>query len=83
MIEITPEMIAAWRRKDRNTLERLLGLKPWQCNPIDADDGPAPWGPGSAGNASWPAAQKMRKALQAAAKQSPNSRAACIASATT
>ena len=46
--------LEAFRRKDYAALHSALNLKPWQASPLEVDDGPPGWGPGSAGNASWP-----------------------------
>ena len=42
-----------------------LTFAPWEVHPADVDDGPSPWPPGTSGHASWPKAQKLRKALVA------------------
>jgi hypothetical protein len=78
MTEFSPEVLAAWRRcrrganeKAETELNRLLGLKPWECSPADVDDGPSPWPPGTAGFDSWPRAQALRRQLDEAARRRP------------
>jgi hypothetical protein len=38
-------------------------FKPWEAHPANVDDGPSPHPPGTAYNASWPKAQKLRRKL--------------------
>ena len=63
---ITPEAIAAFVAGDYIALHRALGLAPWQCSPLDADDGPSPWPTGTVGADSWPLARALRDELRAA-----------------
>jgi hypothetical protein len=78
MTEFSAELLAAWRRcrrggneEARAELDRLIGLKPWQVSPLDADDGPSPWPAGCAGADSWPRAQALRRQLDEAARRRP------------
>lgn len=59
---ITPEAIAAFRRRDRVGLHRALGLKPWHPSPLDAG-GDCPWHSGSMGAKSWSLATELRAEL--------------------
>ena len=34
-----------------------------ECPPWEADEGPSPWPPGTAGSDSWPKAQALRRML--------------------
>jgi hypothetical protein len=40
-----------------------LKFKPWEIHPADVGDGPSPYSASSAGGASWPKAQKLRRQL--------------------
>ena len=66
---ITPEALAAFKAGDSIRLHRALGLRPWQPSPLDADDGPPPWPPGSSGREFWPLACDLRAELVAALQQ--------------
>jgi len=59
---ITPEAIEAFHAGDERALHRALGLTPWEASPLDANEGPAPYG-GELWRASWPQAQALRRAL--------------------
>jgi hypothetical protein len=60
---ITPDAIEAFKAGDALALERALGIKPWEVNPLDAS-GPAPdWEDA----ASWAEATALREALEEAA----------------
>ena len=64
-MEITRPMIDAYKAKDRVRLHRLLGLKPWQINPLDAHK----YGPDNTPVGyleSLPAARAMRRRLEKA-----------------
>ena len=65
---INAEALAAYQAGDRLELHRALGLRPWETSPLDADDGPSPWPSRTAGAESWPQAQELRRALEAAAR---------------
>lgn len=43
--------------------ERGMKFKPWEITPWDVDEGECPYPPGNATCASWPKAQKLRRAL--------------------
>ena len=38
-----------------------LGCKPWEYSPLEVDDGASPYPSGSAGQASWVNAQRLRR----------------------
>ena len=40
-----------------------LHFKPHECPPWEANEGPSPWPPNTAGWASWPKAQALRRKL--------------------
>ena len=61
---INPAAVKAFRENDADALYDALGLQPWEVNPLDVDDGPAPWPPGSAGYRSWPEAQRLKAELE-------------------
>lgn len=63
---ITPEALEAYRAGDAATLDRMLGLKPWEASPLDVDhpDQVSPWPKGSGGERSWPQALQLRKQLE-------------------
>jgi len=63
---ITPEMVVAFKRGDHSELCRLLHLKPWETNPLDAV-GECPRSPTSMGALSWPKAKALREELEKAA----------------
>jgi len=64
---ITPEAIAAWRAGNWMALQRALGLRPWQVNPLDADEPEPPHDrPGGPWRDSWPLARALRGKLEAA-----------------
>ena len=42
---------------------RGMTFRPHECPPWEADDGPSPWPPNSAGSESWPKAQQLRRRL--------------------
>jgi hypothetical protein len=65
---LTPEILAAFEAGDSLELDRLLGLKPWETSPLDADDGECPYGSGPAHD-SWPQAQELRNAILDALKR--------------
>ena len=48
--------------------QRGLTFKPWEIAPWDVDGGASPWPPGTAGSASWPRAQALRRKLIAELK---------------
>jgi hypothetical protein len=60
---LTPGVLAAFEAGDEHELARLLGLKPWEITPLDADDGESPYAPGTAGHTSWPQAVELRRAI--------------------
>src|SRR5688572_26321217 len=47
-------------------LRRMLGLMPWEPNPLEVDDGPNTWSPHLLGSQSWPRAVALRRRLSAA-----------------
>jgi hypothetical protein len=49
-------MVAAFQAGDKEELDRLLGLKPWELSPLDVGDGPCVYPPGTGGSDSWPKA---------------------------
>ena len=65
-ISFSDDVLEAFTRGDERTLNRLLGLKPWEVSPMDVSDGPCPWPGTCAGAASWPHAQRVRRALKMA-----------------
>jgi hypothetical protein len=58
--------VEAFARGDAIELAKLLQLRPWQVNPIDAV-GPCPWPAHTEGARSWPMAVHVRRALERAA----------------
>ena len=40
-----------------------MAFRPHECPPWEADEGPSPWPPNTAGTESWPKAQALRRAL--------------------
>ncbi len=38
-------------------------FRPWEVHPAEVDAGPSPWLSGTAGETSWPKAQKLRRKL--------------------
>jgi hypothetical protein len=65
-LQFSDEIVDAFARRDHRTLYTLLGLKPWEISPLDADDGPCPYPGTCAGAQSWPHAQRVRRALEKA-----------------
>ncbi|MGE0775204.1 MAG: hypothetical protein AB7G25_07655 [Sphingomonadaceae bacterium] len=61
---ITPAAVEAYHSRDWLGLHRALGLKPWQCSPLDADDGPCPHN--GAWAEDWEMIQGLRRELEAA-----------------
>jgi hypothetical protein len=61
---ITKEMVEAYSRGDAGTLHRLLGLKPWETNPLDVTTARCPYPADTAGGQSWPAAAALRRELE-------------------
>lgn len=59
--DIRPEAIEAWRRGDWMELHRSLGLRPWECSPLDAIGEPP--ANGTAYATSWPRAVELRREL--------------------
>jgi hypothetical protein len=45
--------------------QKGLRFKPWEVAPWDVTAGPSPWPRGTAGYASWPKAQQLRRRLLA------------------
>ena len=43
--------------------EKGWRFRPREVHPADADEGPPPWPPGSAGGISWPKARSLRRKL--------------------
>jgi hypothetical protein len=62
-IDVTAEMVAAFKAKDRDALRRILHLKPWELDPLQVDDGPYPGAQGTPAARSWPKAQMLRRKL--------------------
>ncbi|HUS54677.1 MAG TPA: hypothetical protein VMY41_11815 [Thermohalobaculum sp.] len=67
---VTPEAIAAFEAGDHLALHRALNLGLWQVSPLDVDDGPSPWPPGTGGADSWPLACELQRELQETARKS-------------
>ena len=42
---------------------RGMTFAPYECPPWEADEGPSPWPPRTAGAESWPKAQALRRKL--------------------
>jgi hypothetical protein len=83
-LEFSPELLAAWRKAERAfdrdpeadetreamaEFDRLIGLKPWEWSPLEVDDGPSPYPPGTSGHETWAPAQELRRALWRASKR--------------
>jgi hypothetical protein len=65
---VTPEAVAAFQAGDRREVSRLLQLKPWETNPLDADVDAPPWrSDGTTRALMWSQAVALRKALESVA----------------
>jgi hypothetical protein len=64
-VGISAAAIEAWRQGAWMPLDRALGLRPWQINPLDAVGDPPP-ADGTHWAASWPRAVELRRALEVA-----------------
>ena len=65
-MRITQQMVDAYINDDDALLHALLGLAPWEENPLDAD-GEYTGPPGTAAALSFPQAQELRRQLEALA----------------
>jgi hypothetical protein len=63
---ITPEAIEAYEAGDALTLNRVLGIPPWEASPLDVTDA-EPWPYPELYAASYRRAQELRRLLMAAA----------------
>lgn len=65
---VSAEAVAAFRSGDSHALARVLGLRPWEPNPLDVDGllPPAWASAGTAWSQAWPAAYEIRQQLEAA-----------------
>lgn len=64
-IHLPAGAVEAFARGDAGDLAKLLQLRPWQVNALDAV-GPCPWAGTCAGAISWPQAVLVRRALEKA-----------------
>ena len=65
-MRITKAMREAFANEDDDRLRHLLGLRPWECSPLDyelVEECKHP--PETAEARSWPKAQALRKELEA------------------
>ena len=64
-MRITKAMREAFANEDDDRLRDLLGLRPWECNPLDYRLGEeCKHPPDSAEALSWPKAQALRRGLE-------------------